>query len=387
MVLNRSCAALAFTSIILLGFAGLSTSQAGPQAGAYIVDSDADAPDGNPGDGICDTAGWLQDCTLHAAIQEANLDGVPSLITFASPLKIQYASLPTITERDTTIDASYQWDGVWPQGRPGVQITPGSSGTGTLVIWADATIIRGVEFLSCGPNVDTGVHIRGGSSSRIGGTGTGQRNVFSCGTGVHVQTDGSNSLIIGNYFGTWDGENTFSSDVGVEVEWGVTTIEENLFGGHQTAGVLIWRGLGNNLIRNNIVGANKSKNAVLPNAVGISISHSDTNTVQGNFIAGNTSHGLVITRADDNLIAMNVIGHSFSKMGNGGDGLQVLLSKRNQITQNQIGANSGNGLWFDGSDDNLVQSNYVSENGWDGVYLHNSKQNLVGAPDSNRNHR
>ncbi len=68
-----------------------------PQAGTYLVNSDANTPDANPGDGVCDIGAWLSYCTLHAAIQEANLDGTASTINFALPININYPSLPSIT--------------------------------------------------------------------------------------------------------------------------------------------------------------------------------------------------------------------------------------------------------------------------------------------------
>ena len=73
--------------------------------------------------------------------------------------------------------------------------------------------MRGIEFLS-GSGV--GVHIGGsGSFNTIGGTGTGQRNVFVAGTGVQIQSNGFGNIVAGNYFGTWDGENSFPSDIGI----------------------------------------------------------------------------------------------------------------------------------------------------------------------------
>src|SRR4051812_28097018 len=43
-----------------------------------IVDSTADQPDADPGDGACATAAG--DCTLRAAIQEANEAGVANVL-------------------------------------------------------------------------------------------------------------------------------------------------------------------------------------------------------------------------------------------------------------------------------------------------------------------
>ncbi|MCK5315819.1 MAG: CSLREA domain-containing protein, partial [Anaerolineales bacterium] len=73
---------------LVLGLLGISPARAEPQEKLYIVNSDTDAPDANPGDGVCATAGG--NCTLRAAIQEANRDSVPSIIKFASHMTINY---------------------------------------------------------------------------------------------------------------------------------------------------------------------------------------------------------------------------------------------------------------------------------------------------------
>ena len=52
------------------------------RAASFVVNSTADAPDINIGDGICETA-TPGECTLRAAIQEANFDILADTITFA----------------------------------------------------------------------------------------------------------------------------------------------------------------------------------------------------------------------------------------------------------------------------------------------------------------
>src|ERR671923_1826190 len=48
------------------------TVRASPSASPFTVNSNADAGDWNPGDGICETANGNHVCTLRAAVQEAN---------------------------------------------------------------------------------------------------------------------------------------------------------------------------------------------------------------------------------------------------------------------------------------------------------------------------
>jgi len=378
---TRKILLVVLASALTLTLPGTLPVSVKAQAGTYTVNSNADTPDANPGNGICATAGGT--CTLHAAIQEANLDGGTSLIKFASPMNINYPTLPTLTEGGTTIDASDQWNGAWPNGRPGVKIIGASYSNGLLRIQADACIVRGIEFTG-GSSV--GVYIAGsGGSNTIGGTGTGQRNVFLGGTGVRIQSSGFGNTVVGNYFGTWDGEYTITSDTGIYVRSNGNMIEHNLIGGHTNAGIFIWSG-NNNFVRNdNIIGANKVKSASLPNAIGIKISEADYNRVWNNFIAGNTGYGVELWHADYNSIINNMIGyHSFS-LGNGGDGIHAFDSNNNQfggeVSGNQLAENGGYGVWVDG-DSNDIQGNSISGNGQDGVYIQYGQDNQVGGASS-----
>lgn len=58
---------------LFLPFLPQSPINAETRAVTYTVNSDTDAPDANLGDSICAAAGG--NCTLHAAIQNANQDG------------------------------------------------------------------------------------------------------------------------------------------------------------------------------------------------------------------------------------------------------------------------------------------------------------------------
>ena len=103
---NRTARLLMLTTL-LLAFLAAAPASAEPQVHTYFVDSDGDAADLNPGDGVCATTS-SGICTLRAAIQEANLDAGASTITFASPMNISYPTLPAITQGGTLIDGSSQ---------------------------------------------------------------------------------------------------------------------------------------------------------------------------------------------------------------------------------------------------------------------------------------
>ena len=103
-------------------------------------------------------------------------------------------------------------------GPPGVKIGGGAYHNGLLVIQADSCIVQGIEF-SGGQSV--GVHIDGGSYNTLGGSGAGQRNVFTVGTGgtgVWIDGGGFQNTITSNYFGTWDGTTAVSNFRGIFVQ-------------------------------------------------------------------------------------------------------------------------------------------------------------------------
>jgi PKD repeat protein len=367
-------------------------ASAKPQTKTYTVNSSASDPDASPGNGICATASGK--CTLHAAIQEANADGDYSIINFASQFQGTQAfdgcSLPAITDDFTTIDASNRWDTSYDI--PGVEILGGDCDL--LVIHALSTTVLGVCFnAGSGNTTTTGVHITGGSLNNIGGTGSGQRNVFLTDRyGVWIESTGTYNDVVNNYFGTVDGETLadwVTGERGIFVQGGstISTISDNLIVGQSDAGILIWAD--NNVVTDNIIGLNRFEVAAtaLPNAVGVKV-FGDQNVVgPGNVIAGNTSHGVQLYLADDTSIVDNEIdrfGRSGGSIGNGGDGIHIDASHNTQITGNDVTENTGNGVWVDVYDV-TIQGNIISENGQDGVYLGSSVvDSQIGGSGSNQ---
>jgi len=352
----------------------------------YTVNSNASDADATPGDGVCATSSGA--CTLHAAIQEANADGVDSLITFASKFQgLQSipgcpSNLPDITGDGTIIDASDQWDTA--NNRPGVEIT--GSSCDILTITADDTMILGLLFSG---GSATGIHIKGGAFNFIGDTGPGQRNVFLTGKwGIHVESL-SPQYIVNNYFGTADGETLPGGGVGergVFVYGGPTYIISNLIVGQSDAGIYIWGDY--NEVRENIIGINQSKTISLPNTIGVYLAAADYNVVSsGNVIAGNSSHGVYLYHADHNTIAGNYIGYATTGLKNGGDGIHIFVSVSTLITgANTIGPNAGNGIQVKNSNDVVIQGNSIANNDGDGVYVYSSSDVRIGGTgDARRN--
>lgn len=360
------------TSILFTSFAS-----ARPQAYTYSVNSWASDPDINPGDGVCNTMGGV--CTLYAAIDEANADGVTSTINFAQKFQgssddIYGCVLPAITADYTTIDASSQWDTAYD--RPGVEIN--GLGCALLSIYANNTTILGLLF---GASNNAGVYING-NLNIIGGYNSGQRNVFISGVvGVDIG-GGISNAVSNNYFGTIDGVTLTGSGtngIGILVMGGdYTTLADNLIVGQSGYGIQLESS--NNFVRNNIIGMSWNQANTLPNTTGIVVWKGSNNTIgPGNVIAGNTSHGLYFKFADNNQVSSNSIG-SYTGVGNGGDGIYLHVSDNIQITDgNSISYNTGNGVYAIGSSDITIQGSTIDSNKQVGIYFDGINNSQIGS--------
>lgn len=362
-------------------------------AKTFTVNSDTDAADNNPGDGICATAGG--NCTLRAAIQEANLDVSFSTIKFASMFQDTHAisgcDLPALTN-SISIDASDQWD--YSQNLPGVEITGGGALCTHLTIASSGSNILGLSFKG---SAETGVLISQGGGNTIGGYGAGERNLFGTARyGVWVSTSGTNNYIINNYFGTMDGETSpggYWGERGIFVQAGLTSstiISDNLIVGQSEAGIYLWAG--GNTVSDNIIGLNGSRTTALPNKIGIFV-YGDQNTINNNTIAGNTGHGVYLYHGDNNVLLKNYIGGYFhGNKGNGGDGVHNHVSDNTQIGQtnaqrieNAITGNSGNGIFVNLSAGVEILRNVISESGADGIHVVDSSGDIGGTAASEGN--
>jgi CSLREA domain-containing protein len=347
----------------------------------YTVNSPEDYQDVNLGNGICDTGGNV--CTLRAAIQEANRDGMPSTIKFSTMMEINYPTLEGLVEPFTVIDGSDQWDSVF--GRPGVKIGAGGYTDGILFIQGNAAGVDGIE---CGGGGSTGIVVSASQNTIIGGTEPGQRNVFLMtdhatldAIGIEITNSAINTDVRGNYFGTWDGTSAIVGvgEYGLFLRSGGNTVRENLIVGHSEAGIFCWSLSGNAYV-DNIIGTDKYKSSALPNKVGIHIESSDGNQIGPyNYIAGNTQEGIVIRHSDNNYVLGNEVGDS--SLPNGGDGIYMLDGNDNFLgfaVMNKVENNGGYGLAMYYSDNNHIQNNSFHANTKAGIYLKDSEDNDIG---------
>jgi parallel beta-helix repeat protein len=357
-------------TVMLLAF--ILASPALYAQSTYTVNSDGGDSDANPGDGICATAYGV--CTFRAAIEESNLDGHASTINFSQQMDISYPNLPEITDDQTIIDGSQQWNTT--ENWPGVYVGQASF-TGILVIRADKCVVKGIMFGGSTP----GIELYGGYNV-IGGDGEHERNVFITEVGVDGSWgEGEHNTIKNNYFGTRNGLSVvMPGKYGINIFYGVGHFEitGNLIVG-QTGGAGIMVGSSSyNTIKNNTIGANRLRNEGLPNKIGIYIDRGSENVIENNFICGNQSHGIQLKHAQDTTIEDNDIGWDWYKnLENGGDGVRVWLGGSAIIRNNLIRGNAENGIYID-TDDNLVESNLVTNSGKDGILVDGGQNNTIG---------
>lgn len=395
----------------------LRSVQGSPQTGGltFIVNSTGDAADNNPGDGLCFTGLNVgvpptAECTLRAAIQEANSTAAADSINFLIPATdancvaasgtctISPASaLPTVSQ-PLTIDG----------------YTQPTSTQNSLLVGNNADINIELNGANAGAGAD-GLRISAGSSTVRG------LAVYKFGgDGIELNTNGSNT-IAGNFIGTnstgtatalgnaGDGVNV--SNVSSNAIGGATTQARNLISGNTGDGVdVTGTSAASNVVQGNYIGVRRDGTSALANSgngvfvagpsnqiggatstpgqnagnvisgnalSGVRVSSGGNNSsVQGNLIGlpasgstgtGNGNDGVFITNgATGCAIGGSAIGHRNIISGNTGDGVEIngAGTNSNTVAGNRIGtdaagttarANTGRGVFITAS----AQSNTV----------------------------
>jgi CSLREA domain-containing protein len=426
---------------------------------AFVVNSAGDDPDGNylapyndhigdtgdsplfDGDGhLIGFTPFTGECTLRAAIQQANADGAPATITFdPSVTTIITAGLPAIT-------VPIVIDGTNAAGKPGVELVGGpGAGTGLALLGGSSTVKGMVihSFSSAGialsggggnhiednyigtdvtgtvalPNA-VGVGIDHSPGNTIGGTTAAARNLISGNTvwGVSIFGFGpsaSGNVVVGNYIGTdITGLAGLGNGQGVTIGAFANTIggtageaTRNLISGNAKDGVFLQASAVGNVVEGNFIGTDKTGAAILPNMLnGVDIAGASSNTIGGtapgtaNVISGNFKSGVLIAggTAKMNLVQGNFIGVDLTgaaRLGNGDDGIDLV----NGATANTIGGGtgagnviSGNGkdgvfLGDAGTSMNLVQGNFIGTDNTGMAKLSNTLVGVVIASKANNN--
>jgi hypothetical protein len=343
--------------------AGILAASPSHAATTFSVNSTADTPDAFTTSNTCDTDVFTNgdQCTLRAAIQQANATAGADTINFAiSGTGVKtiavgatgLGTLPTITD-PVTING-YTQPGSSPNTKAvgndavlKIELSGnGANGTGlTITHVSGSSVVKGLVINRFGEGID------------IVGDSVGNRI-----EGNFIGTDPTGTLDRGN---TDDGVNIFDGP-SENVIGGTTPAARNVISGNACNAVFVSNATGNR-IQGNYVGTDKNGTKGLPNGDGfgcaaVSINESSGNTVGGttagarNLISGNGSGGVgIFGDSQNNKVLGNRIGttaNGTGALGNGENGVRI------------TGSNASNNIVGDGTS---AGSNTIAFNGDDGV--------------------
>ena len=375
----------------------------------YTVDSTGDGADDDTSDGACDDGNG--NCTLRAAIQQANaVNGtvIKFNISGGGTRTIQPASaLPTITQ-PVFIDG-YSQPGA-SAGTVLIELDGTNAGLGVdgLTLTGNGSYLRGLAVNSFKGN---GVVMQGSSGGQVLlatasapvlvatlTRATGQpastltaRPMSCCGKmvisgndsyGVHISGSGAQRAVIyGNTIGLNAAGTTDlgNSSAGVYIDGAsYAALRDNVISGNDSHGVSLSGSGGTNAdILANKIGVNASATSGLGNTgAGVHISGVRNVGIYKNVIAGNESHGVDLTGPGtyDIYVAENYIGTNASgtALGNGGSGVHIGESARDNTVEGNTIANSGGdgvAIISNGSTGNTVWENSIHSNTGHGIDL------------------
>ncbi len=304
------------------------------QAATFVVNSTGVGADSNPGDGICDDGAG--NCTLLAAIQEANATSGTDLIHFNIPAASDAgcdAGTGVCTIRQNVrldITDPVVIDGYTQSGASPNTNGPGLGSNAVLKIELDGTCP------AC-PAGAGGLLIFGGNSTVRGLV------INRAAAGVFMASNGGN-VIEGNFIGT-DVTGTVALGIGSGVVMvfgapnntigGTTPGARNLISGNFAGVVISNLTAGGNMVQGNLIGTDVTGTVALGNRNGVLIGSSPNNTIGGttpearNIISGNERTGIRIDGegspggsgfATGNLVQGNFIGTDVTgtaALGNG----------------------------------------------------------------------
>jgi CSLREA domain-containing protein len=383
----------------------------------FTVNSTGDASDANWGDGICDDG--TGDCTLRAAIEEANAHPGYDKIAFdiegaeshtiqpnsGLPMILEPVILDGTTEPDFLGTPIVEVDGSFAGNSNGIWINSGSCVVRGLVINRFINE-AGIHLGAHGGNVIEGNYVGTNVSgslafgnnigiwmldhskyNMIGGTSRGTGNLVSGNheTGISIVGGAYNNLVLGNLIGTdasGFGElsnngpgiviNTQKNIIGSPVLSG-----SNVISGNDLSGIdIIGEAANENIIMGNFIGTDLTGSEAIPNlGSGIWIEEGSDNIIgglepgTGNLISGNINNGVSIFRetATGNQILGNYIGTDVFGTGTIANGTGIRLRAPNNFIgnaqpdrRNVISGNStGIIIEWTISENNLIQGNFI----------------------------
>lgn len=376
--------------LIACGLSLTLTQDARAEA-TFIVDSTSDSADINVGDGACDKDGAApgDQCTLRAAIQEANASMGANAITFGIPgagvqtIRLE-SQLPPLSDESgpTTIDG-YTQPGSSPNTAPlasnakiMIQLEGGGDDLfGGLAIQSPGNVVRGFALYKLrgairllgtdahnnriegnfigtdaagsyfarkliGSGYASGVKLAYGASNNvIGGASVADRNVLSGnashGVGMHDEGTDSN-IVVGNLIGlTPSGKGRLANKaVGVDLNYGASyNVVGGTFAGQRN--VISGNGREGVEVSHHEAGAFPRGNRVVGNFIGTDLTGENAPEYSRNGLGNKTPLNAVnlVDGARDSVVENNVIGNA------AGSGVAINGSGRSYTIGNKVYAN------------------------------------------------
>ena len=269
----------------------------------------------------------------------------------------------------------------------GIEIT-GASSTSDLVLGnligtnGTASQANGVGVL-----IDTGAHNNTLDSNTIGGNTSAGVSITGAST--------TGNVVVGNLVGLQGSTGPLGNSIGVLL----SDAPSNTIGGGNTIGFNAIAGIEitgasstGDLVLGNLIGTNGT--VAQPNGVGVLIdSAAQNNTLDSNTIGGNTNAGVSITGASTtgNVVVGNLVGlqGSAGPLGNS-VGVLIDTAHNNTLDSNTIGGNTSAGIFINDAQNNLIGGatdgaiNVISGNGT-GIRITGGGGNLIREqPDRHR---
>jgi len=155
-----------------------------------------------------------------------------------------------------------------------------------------------------------------------------------------------------------DGKDTVFNIRADDVEIRQFTIRN---GGSRYNGVNVFYPYGGAVIRNN---------RIMDNRLGIVLSESDDNTIEGNVLINNSMYGIIASDYSDSIIIKN------NTISGSAYGIELSDASLSQVVNNTI-SDTSYGAYVAYSNNNNVSANTLSNNSWN-IYLAYSDSNVVG---------
>lgn len=360
----------------------------------FTVNTTADTEDINLTDNLCKDLNG--NCSLRAAIQNANLTGESDNIFFNIAgdqvhTILLNKNLPPVTETiylDATTQSGYSWN------------------TPKIVI--DGSEIELIEVIEETPRelVPSGFILTGNSSGSlikgvvIGGFGlvtedaSGQTDEYYLGIGIQI-LNSEKHVIQGNFIGVrQDGFTPFKNVFGITTHsldgfpdsieneiGGIGPGEANVIGGSWRSAILLGYKSGRNKISGNFLGINSSGNQPISNSHGISVTvPSYDNNIHDNIVSGNVL-GIHLV-GDGNRVYNNTIGLGKDKFTPVPNIYGVaLLNSKNIVGEpdlgNLISGNTIGVIIYESGINRTTQGNIIQHN-----YIGTDEQGINGIPNT-----